>query len=287
MSDQVAVPSPADEDPEVARKLEGLANVFGKEFAERLRDPVMYMKQTLCAPMPQAMFRRDFELLSRSLFLESVYRRRVGYNYDVLDNFAKMVGEKLVDIGTLFDKRTPQMLHLFKQNGFDPEPVYFKSQSLYIPIIAPAARSFVKLLERLDNYYQLTGHAALLGLIDGGQRRKSELEMRKAVRAFTGLVRTEHVKMRRESWRLNSERSAHPVDAEEEAMTTMAENLVAQSEKKIDEATDDSESHVGMDEAGAVLDSIVANGVAAATASGRRSRAAAPATATSPAPAAS
>jgi hypothetical protein len=278
-----AAPAAQIENPH-ARKLTALADVFGEEFADNFRDPVLCTEQTLWAPMPQGMYRRDFRLLSRSLYLESVYRRRTGYNQDVLDNFARMIGEKLVAITKLFETRNAQLTKLYKDNGQKAESVYLKPQHLYVPIIAPGARSFMQLLERLDNYYQLTGCATLLGLLDGGQRRGAELELRKAVRSFIGMVRTEQAKLRRESVRLQNERSGHAVDADVEQQVIHAEQLVDEAEKHMQESTEDLASHVAPEDAQGVLDAIVANGTAAGTAA-TRGRAKTTAQAPAPAPA--
>lgn len=261
-----------------ARKIQALAEVFGQEFAEQFRDPVLCIDQTLWAPMPQGMFRRDFRLLSRSLYLESVYRRREGYNQETLDNFARMIGEKLAAINKLFESRTNQLTKLFKDNGHSPVDVYVKPQHIYAPVIAPGARSFIELLGRLDKYYQLTGCGTLMGLLDGSQRRTAELELRKAVRSFTGMVRTEQAKLRKESLRLQDERRGHAVDVEVEADVAKAEKLADEAEKNMAESTEDMAAHVDPSEASAVLDSIVATGVAGSTAAARGRSKAVPAT---------
>jgi len=283
MTETAALTVPVEIDNPHARKIQAIAEVFGQEFAEQFRDPVLCMEQTLWAPMPQGMYRRDFRLLSRSLYLESVYRRREGYNQDILDNFARMIGEKLAAITKLFESRTTQLTKLFKDNGHTPVEVYVKPQHIYAPVIAPGARSFIQLLERLDKYYQLTGCGTLMGLLDGGQRRTAELELRKAVRSFTGMVRTEQAKLRKESLRLQEERRGHAVDTEVEADVKQAERLADEAEQNMAESTEDMAAHVDPTEAGAVLDSIVATGVAGSTAA---TRGKAKAAASAPAPAA-
>lgn len=265
-------PAPADEVVEVVTdpRIIALSEVFGERFAYTFRDPMLMMDQPLSVPVTQSMYRRDFPLLSRALYLESVYRRREGYNIELLENFARMIGEKLVAVTKLFDNRTTQMMALFKSNGVKAVSVYVHTMDLHVPIIASHARNFILLLKKLDDFYQLVGCAALNGLVDSAQRRTAELEARKAVRSFTGMVRTEQAKLRKESQRLRDQRFGV---AEPELQH--AEDMADAAEKTYDESKEDPASAVAPEEAQAVLDSIVTNGVAAATAAGRRTKAAA------------
>lgn len=272
--------------PPVDPRYQALVDVFGEQFAESFRDPVLHMPFSLRAPMPQAMLRRDFRLLSRACYLESVYRRRDGYNQDVLDAFARMAGEKIASITKLFDNRTTQLLKVYRDNGFEPDTVYHKQMDYpHLPIIAGHARSFIKLLERLDNYYQLTGCASMFGIFDGKQRSTAELEARKAVRSFTGMIRTEVSKLRKESQRVRAERFGAPADAEADRVESIAESMTTEAERELDaSAHEDPASAVSQDQAAAVLDSLVASGVASSTAATRRKSTA---SATAPAPEAS
>lgn len=249
-------------------RIEALAEVFGEQFAYNFRDPVLFVTETLRSPAPMSFYRRDFKLLSRYLFLESVYRRRPDFNQELLDNYARMTGQKLSDVLGLLTKRIEQTAVLFKNNGITPDAVYLQAQTLYIPIIAAHARSFIMLLVKLDEYYQLTGSASLYGLLDGGQRSKAELEGRKAVRAFTAMVRNEQIKLRKESFRMRAAR-----DGVVEPEVEHAEHLVNQAQDELD-ASPDGQNDGGSihpEEAQKVLDSLVATGVAAATAATRKS----------------
>lgn len=250
---------PASSDP----RIDALSEVFGEAFGRTFRDPVLFMNETLGAPPPLAMYRRDFRLLSRALYLESVYRRREGFNPELLDNFARMTGEKIINITTLFGKLTARMELLFKNAGIEITPVYLQKQNLYIPVIAPHARNFVALLRKLDDFYNMVGCAHLNGLIDGGQRRTAELDSRKAVRAFIGMVRTEQARLRKESLRLRETRAGVPESSE----VAMAENLADEAHATYDAAAhaDDHAANVSPDEAASVLEGIVASGVAASS----------------------
>lgn len=248
-------------DPRIA----SLAEVFGSEFARDFRDPVRFVTETLRSPAPLSFYRRDFKLLSRYLFLESVYRRRPDFNQELLDNYARMTGEKLAAVQLLLTKRIEQTAALFRNNGITPDAVYLQAQRLTIPIIAAHAYSFISLLIKLDEYYQLTGSASLYGILDGSQRSKAELEGRKAIRSFTALVRNEHIKLRKESLRMRAARG----DLVEDDVIH-AEKIVQEGQAEYDASENDHGSHVSLDEAGAVLDSLVATGVAAANAADRK-----------------
>lgn len=255
-------PAMPTEDPRVA----ALAEVFGDQFAYNFRDPVIFVTETLRSPSPLSFYRRDFKLLSRYLFLESVYRRRPDYNQEMLDKYARMTGEKLAAVTLLLTKRIEQTAAMFKSNGINPDAVYLQPQTFYIPIIAMHARSFIGLLVKLDEYYQMTGSAALYGIIDGGQRMRAELEGRRAVRSFTAMVRMEQIKLRKESWRLRDAMGG--VVAPDIAY---AENSVNDAQVDFDKtAVEDKDGNVEMHEAEGVLDEIVSTGMAAANAATRK-----------------
>lgn len=248
-------------------RIEALADVFGDEFAQNFRDPVLFITETLRSPAPISFYRRDFKLLSRYLFLESVYRRRPDYNQELLDNYARMTGEKLAAVLLLLTKRIDQTATLMKVNGMTADAVYLQAQHLYIPIIASHARSFIQLLVKLDEYYQMTGSASLYGVLDGNQRSKAELEGRRAIRSFTSLVRNEHIKLRKESFRMRAAR-----DGFAEPELIQAEKIVQDGQADFDASSDADHdgAHVAPGDALEVLDSIVATGLAAASAATRK-----------------
>lgn len=248
-------------------QIAALAEVFGEEFADDFRDPVLFMSETLRSPAPLSFYRRDFRLLSRYLFLESVYRRRPEFNQDVLDGFARMIGQKLTDVQTLLTKRIDQTDAILKSNGAGVNASYLQSRTFNIPIIAAHARSFITLLVKLDRLYQLIGSAALYGLMDSSQRAKAELEGRKAIRAFTAMIRNEHIKLRKESQRMRLARSG-PMEPE----VDRAEALVNQGQAEFDNSSEDEhdQAHVNPEDAQGVLEAIVTSGVAAANAATKR-----------------
>ncbi|MDD4927575.1 MAG: hypothetical protein PHF58_13870 [Methylotenera sp.] len=253
-----------------ARNFDSLSNVFGKDYAEFFHDPVIFIEVHLSAPPTMAMFRRDFKLMSRALYLESVYRRYDNYNQTLLDNFGKMVNEKLALISRLYETRRNQLLKIIHDNGAEPSRTYLHPTALYVPIIAAPANSFMQLLVRLDEYYNLTGFAYLRGLMDSSQRQTAELELRRAARSFLALVRNEQIKLRKESLRLRALREEPgrgnvPAAPNE---VTIAEGLIDASQKEF-EASDDPKGEVSLDQSQAVFDAVVSNGIASAKASTR------------------
>jgi hypothetical protein len=259
--------NPSMASSEVSSQVTALTEVFGEEFGKNFRDPVICLETTLSAPPPISMYKRDFRLLSRALYLESVYRRREGFNQEILNSFEKMLGEKLGAIRQLFENRRQQLMKLYNDNGVLPVQVYMNTQSFTVPVIAPYAKSFIDLLDLLDGYYNLTGCAALHGLLKSDQRRTSEMECRKAVRSFIGMVRTEQAKLRKENIRMREERGiAHDPDE------LIAEKMADEASHDYDKDPQEGGSPAQMSESQAVLDSIVSTGIAATKAASRTAK---------------
>lgn len=263
-------PSPAD-----PRQV-ALIEVFGEDFAGRFRDPVVFLRATYSAPPSKSFYRRDFHFLSRNLWLEEVYRRRAHFNETILDDFARMVGAKLVTFSRFLDTRMDQTTKLLAAQHHQWEPVYLQQQDYLVPVIAPAARSFIELLRKFDDYYQMLGYSNLMGVLDGSQRRKAELEARKAVRSFTAMVGSEVNKLRRESLRLRTTVGSTEGDSDVVAAEAAADAATA----ALASSDDDPATHVPPEQAGQVLDDLAAT--TAAAAAKRTRKAAAPAAETAP-----
>jgi len=249
-------------------RVEAMIDVFGPEFFQRFNEPVVFMSADLYSPVAQGMMRRDFALLSRSLLLESVYRRRLGFNTEVLDKFESALKDKLAQVMQFYSVRNEQILQIFATQSIVPESSYIKVHHYpHIPIIATHARSFVSMLKLLDDYYQLTGCAKLMGLMDGGQARTAEIQARKIVRAFLAVVRQEAVKLRKESNRLKAESSAE-VGEDVRQAEMLIDNAV---QAHVADSANAGPDHVADEDATSVLDGISASGTAAARV-GSRSR---------------
>ena len=269
MSDQ-APTTPADGDQDQIPqdpRIKAMVDVFGQEFYSRFNDPVLFMALDLHTPVAQGMLRRDFALLSRSLLLDSVYRRRIGFNVEILDKFEAALRDKLAQVRSFFTTKNEQMMKIFSTQGMKPESAYMKVQHhSHIPIIATHARSFVGMLKELDDYYQLTGCATLYGLLDASQRRTAELQARKAVRAFLAVVRQEAIKLRKESLRLRMSEGGAEVSQEVAAAEASMDTAVANHDADAQAAGD----QIPAEDAAAILDGIAATGKAAARAASRK-----------------
>lgn len=248
-------------------RIEAMVAVFGPDFVQRFNEPVVFMAADLYSPVAQGMMRRDFALLSRSLLLESVYRRRQGFDIGVLDKFEAALQDKLAQVTQFFTVRNEQILQIFATQSITPENSYIKVQHYtHIPIIATHARSFISMLRLLDNYYQLTGCAKLMGLMEGGQARTAEMQARKIVRAFLAVVRQEAVKLRKESNRLKAGITAEVGDDVRQAEDLMDKAVLAHEADTANSGPD----HVPDGDASAVLDGLSATGTAAAKAGARQ-----------------
>jgi len=251
--------------PALDPRIEALIDVFGPVFVKRFNEPVLYMSAELSAPVTQAMYRRDYALLSRSLLLESVYRRRIGFNEAILDGFAATLQAQLAKVMQFFTVRTEQLTKLYTSQGITPEPVYIKVQHYPdIPVIATHARSYIMMLRQLDDYYQLTGCATLMGILDGGQRRTAEMQARKVVRAFNAVVRQESIKLRKESLRLANS-GKEPVADE----VQLAESIVDTGMVEHDAATESAGEAMHSDDAALILEGIASTAVASGKAASR------------------
>lgn len=236
MSDDFVAPDSTPAAPSFTREemTAALAEVFGQEYADDFRDPVVFTRRTFASPAVQGFYRRDFPLISRSLFVESVYRRRYAYNQAVLDDFAAFTSKKLEDVLRLLTTYGERMRQICKSNKAEMDAVYMQPMTKVVPIIAGGAKVYISVLEKLDIAYQLTGSANLNGVIDGNQRKSTELLCRKAVRAFAAMLRTEMIKLRRESQRMRA--SLTEVEDHE---VTRAEGAHDRAAQEFDKAVDE------------------------------------------------
>jgi hypothetical protein len=203
-----------------------LAEVFGQDYADDFRDPVVFARRQFASPSVQGFYRRDFPLVSRTLFVENVYRRRPGFNQAVLDDFAALTSKKLEDVHRLLTTYCERMRKICQSNSADMDATYMHPINKVVPIIAGGAKVYIGILEKLDVVYQLTGSANLNGVIDGNQRKATEMLSRKAVRAFASMLRVEMFKLRKESQRMRA--AAAGVDDKEVLQAEGAHDQAAQ-----------------------------------------------------------
>lgn len=178
--------------------------VFGKDYASDFRDPVLFRRTMLQSPAPIQFYKREFPLISRTLHLEMVYRRRFDFNQDLLDRFSALSSRKLEDILKMLSLQHDRLEKLCSQNGAEERAHFLHPIVKVVPIIAPGAGGYIAVLEKLDAVYALTGFMTLAGLIDTNQRKQAELQCRKAVRAYSAMVRIESIRLRKEHQRLRA-----------------------------------------------------------------------------------
>lgn len=255
-------------------RMQSLVDVFGAEYAKDFNDPVVFTEAVLSSPTAKQFFKREFPLVSRTLIVESVYRRRPSYNQSVLDDFAAMSAKKLQDILRLLSLNCDRMRHLCKSNQVDVNATFMKPASRLVPIIASHAKTYLMVLLKLDELYHLTASANLNGLIDGKARMTAEQQNRKAVRAYSAMLRAEITKLWRESQRMRSAQGDTP---DEELRLAEASHSKAVAEFDSDssaEARTDPDGHVSPEAAAQVIDDLTALGTAAAKTRAKKGEAA-------------
>lgn len=212
MSESTAPPPPSPVDTE--EQLNALAEVFGQYFAEDFQDPVVFRRYCFQSPAAKQFYKRNFPLVSRTLFLESVYRRRPLYNQEILDEFVTKVSKRLADIQALIATQSLRLKKLCDSNGQLTDAAFVHPHEVLVPIIAAHANTYVRCLLKLDELYQLSGSATLNGVIDGNQRKAVEQICRKAIRAFSTMLRYEIITLRKESARFRSASATPDVEVE-------------------------------------------------------------------------
>ena len=73
--------APREITPEERRR--AMADVFGEAYAQRFTDPVVFVRRELHSPAAHQFLKRDFPLVSRTLHLELVYRRRIADRFEL------------------------------------------------------------------------------------------------------------------------------------------------------------------------------------------------------------
>lgn len=197
---------------DMTAKLAALTQVFTDKFANGFDDPVVFVTRTFWTPAVKQFYKRDFPLISRTLFLESVYRRRPNYNQEVLDGFSALVGKKIGEVLTFLGSRNGQVQGIIethrKTHGSFEEADYMRPRETLIPVISSHASSYLVVLQQLDVLYRATGSAMLNGALEGNQRKNFELQSRQVVRAITSMIRNESIKLHKESQRMRAAANA-------------------------------------------------------------------------------
>lgn len=254
-------------DTDHAERISALSKVFGEEYANNFTDPVIFIRKTFSSPGVNHQYAREFDFISRTLFLEMVYRRRPMYNQEVLDAFSNLMSKKITDVLTLLQTQADRILAICKSHEQTHERMenasYMHPKQVLIPIISNHAKNYISVLEKLDLIYVLTGSAILNGAIDGNQRKKFELLCRQAVRAFSAMLRNESIKLRKESQRMRAAQNSSPDDE-----VSLAEAVHARSESELEKANKADaaagEADIAPQDGAQVLDNLVATATATA-----------------------
>lgn len=239
------------------QKLDAIADVFGQEYADNFQDPVIFMPCVFLSPTVKQFYKREFNLISRTLFVESVYRRRPTYNQSVLDEYSAVSSRKLADIQKLLTTQCDRLTHICRSNGVQLDASYMHPQQRVVPIIAGHAKTYIAILHKLDEVYQLTGTALLNGVIDGNARRDCEMLCRKAVRAFSAMLRNEILKLYKESQRMRKA-MAGPDQELDKAESAHGAALAEFDASVESERTADPGAHVDPESAAKVIEDLTA-----------------------------
>ncbi|MEJ8838131.1 hypothetical protein [Ramlibacter sp. AN1133] len=199
--------SPDDVGSRQARRQQALEAIFGGKFRHSFLSPYMVIEDHVIeCPVAIRFYKKDFNYLSKQLYLEYQYRSWNGFNPELLDKYATITTTKLAAIDTLMQNNINRLLKLLEQHG------HLGSLTLWpgvlrtdVPIIAAQARAYIGVLSKMDRLYTLSGTANLLGVIDSSQRADVEFTAKKAVRAFRSILQTEVTRLYREAQRIIAE----------------------------------------------------------------------------------
>ncbi len=256
-------------------KRDAMSEVFGSEFADKFNDPVVFSRRRFWTHGAIQFFKRDFALVSRTLHLSSVYRRRREYSEQVLDNFWTLTTRKIADIERILCLNRDRLLKLCEQSQLKEEETadFLHPADRVVPVIAPAARSYSQVLGVLDQIYFRTGAAFMAGIIDDKQKLTAEMAAKKAVRAFASMLRMESIRLRKEARRVDEAGASlgTPVDpaqiAAERAHDQAAEEFDLQVEQ---DKKRDPNDHVDGETAADLISDLATTATAAEAASGKR-----------------
>jgi len=204
MNSPTANPTPAAKDP---RKV--LASVFGDNFARNFQDGFVLLRgEQIRSATAKRFYDKDFAYLSRQMHYESQYRSWYGFNTEILDRYALIIGTKLSQIQLAQTNWLNRLQRLLTDKGkmTDEGIAMFANEERHdVPIIASQARVYFDVLKQLDDVYALSQSAYLWGIFDSAQAAQQQWFCKKAVRAFRAVLQTEVVKVYREAQRLQNE----------------------------------------------------------------------------------
>lgn len=187
------------------KRKKSFAELFGERYEKSFTDPVAFRAIFFYSPPVAQEYRQNYKVLSRNLFAETVYRRRKGFDQEILNHYIQVSGKRLDAILKLLMLERDRMREVAYSNNVEIDAGYMHRKEHLVPIIHPHAGLFIKCLEAFDQLLQLSGTLFLHGIFDSDQRRQVEVKARGAIRQFSNVIRHESVKMRKEAQRLASE----------------------------------------------------------------------------------
>lgn len=197
-------------------RVKALEHMFGKDFVRSFQSPYMVMlHHKIECPVGIRLYKKDFQYLSRQLYVEYQFRTWYGFSRELLDRYADITNAKLTAIDTMLQQSINRIKKLLDQAGHKDELSLFPAPHItHVPIIASSARAYISALGKLDRLYEIAGTANLMGVIDSQQRAEVELISKKAFRAFRSILQNEVVKLYREASRVvaDQHRKAGVVD---------------------------------------------------------------------------
>lgn len=259
-------------------KSKAMKKIFGEEFAGTFKDPVNFSRRRFWTQAANQFFKRDFDLISRTLHLSAVYERRRDFSQLVLEHFWNLSTRKIADIERALGMSRDRLLALCKQNQLEQgdQCDFLHPIDHVVPVIAPAARSYVNVLGILDQICFLTGTAFLAGVIDRTQKSKAEVDSKKAVRAYSAMLRAESIRLFKEAKRVSdAARQVDGVAPEADPSVASAERAHDEAAKQFDKQVQqdrsaDPESHIDGDTAAELISDIVTTTTAKAAAASKR-----------------
>ena len=192
---------------QLGRHQKAVEAIFGSRFLNTFTSPCLVLEDHVIAcPVAVRFFKKDFNYLSRQLFLEYQYRSWRDFDVALLDRYAGIVAGKLAALDSTLQQTIQRLQKLLEQAGQQAELTLWPTRHVVdVPIIVPQARAYLAVLQKLDRVYTLTGTANLLGVIDSAQRAQAELQAKRAVRTFRSVLQTEVTRLYREAERITTE----------------------------------------------------------------------------------
>jgi hypothetical protein len=278
MTDTAPAPAAATPDAsarQLARRHRALEAIFGAKFLNSFLSPYIVLEDHVIeSPVAIRFFRKDFNYLSKQLYLEYQYRSWRGFSTELLDRYATITTTKLAAIDTLMQNNINRLLKLLEQHGHQASLTLWPGGlTTDVPIIAAQARAYIGVLSKMDRLYTLSGTANLLGVIDSSQRADVEFTAKKAVRAFRSILQTEVTRLYREAQRIMAEQhKTGKVDVAMAAVVQQQASDIEEFDASSRQENDDLTTELADGDPGQLIAEAAAASAAASTAEARPPR---------------